>query len=625
MIALVGALFVAMGSVNAQAGPSVAFVSDTDGIVKAGTVVEAQLQNDAGEGQAATFTVQLGLLVLAAASGADEAAIAGLDFTNATRVVSVGANQSAYIYTKGAANGEYSIIASAGGKDYPKPLEVGEPGAGVASVEISLGKVGHATAATAATDNSSAEAVATDANNDNEGAPDTYTDCARDNSDGADEASATEGAASTDTVLESCIALTVTVKNSLGAKANPVDIEAIHLFAPLANIVRDNDGTDDVVGGTVNLGGGAASVSFFVAAGSSGAVDVTAIVLSKTGSTSSQPFPLNFTGSAASISVSEASSPLSQTGTPYRMADAANTTNCNAANERVESGGTQRCTEIKAVGVANFELTAKDKGGNAATPPTVGVSVKDSGGNEVGGSKINVADPRPKAGATLTHIIELSGAGAAAGTYMATFTFGGEKTTREIVVAGDAANIAMESDLGSVTIGDFVTVTATVTDKDGNLQPDAGMVTFTSVGALKLEPLDDADPDNSGAQRALNDGVATLEYAVVDGSGTATIIARLSGVRGVVTVSAAPVEEEAMPEEEASVACLSNLAGFATWACDVESSASEIFGLVSGRGATALHLWNGSAWVRYSVVDGTMVPGSSDFMVAENDILYISN
>ena len=31
------------------------------------------------------------------------------------------------------------------------------------------------------------------------------------------------------------------------------------------------------------------------------------------------------------------------------------------------------------------------------------------------------------------------------------------------------------------------------------------------------------------------------------------------------------------------------------------------------------------SWVRYSVVDGTLVPGSSDFMVAENDILYISN
>ena len=55
------------------------------------------------------------------------------------------------------------------------------------------------------------------------------------------------------------------------------------------------------------------------------------------------------------------------------------------------------------------------------------------------------------------------------------------------------------------------------------------------------------------------------------------------------------------------------------------SSASELFGLVSGRGATAIHLWNGSMWVRYAVVDGSEIPGSSDFTVAEDDILYISN
>ena len=80
-----------------------------------------------------------------------------------------------------------------------------------------------------------------------------------------------------------------------------------------------------------------------------------------------------------------------------------------------------------------------------------------------------------------------------------------------------------------------------------------------------------------------------------------------------------------MPEEEASVACLSTLSGFSTWSCGVDSSASEIFDLLIERGKTALHLWNGSAWVRYSVVEGTMVPGSSDFMVTKSDILYISN
>ncbi len=92
-----------------------------------------------------------------------------------------------------------------------------------------------------------------------------------------------------------------------------------------------------------------------------------------------------------------------------------------------------------------------------------------------------------------------------------------------------------------------------------------------------------------------------------------------------IAVSTMAEEPEAMPEEEASVSCLSNLSGFSTWSCGVESSAVEIFGLVSGRGASAVHLWNGSEWVRYSVVEGAMVPGSSDFMVTEDDILYISN
>ena len=125
---------------------------------------------------------------------------------------------------------------------------------------------------------------------------------------------------------------------------------------------------------------------------------------------------------------------------------------------------------------------------------------------------------------------------------------------------------------------------------------------------------------------ATKGGEAQATFVVI-GPGSAVITAAADGdVRvEVVTSTAGMTEPEAMLEEEASVGCLSNLAGFATWACGVESSASEIFGLVSGRGATALHLWNGSAWVRYSVVDGTMVPGSSDFMVAENDILYISN
>ena len=73
-----------------------------------------------------------------------------------------------------------------------------------------------------------------------------------------------------------------------------------------------------------------------------------------------------------------------------------------------------------------------------------------------------------------------------------------------------------------------------------------------------------------------------------------------------------------------SLDCLSELSGFAVWTCG-GSTASALFELVSARGATAVHLWNGSVWIRYSMVDGAMVPGSRDFTVGESDIIYISN
>ena len=77
--------------------------------------------------------------------------------------------------------------------------------------------------------------------------------------------------------------------------------------------------------------------------------------------------------------------------------------------------------------------------------------------------------------------------------------------------------------------------------------------------------------------------------------------------------------------EPTGIDCLSATSGFSAWTCEAGSSASALFTALSERGATAIHLWNGSAWVRYSVVDGAEVPGSTDFTVTENDILFISN
>jgi len=345
-----------------------------------------------------------------------------------------------------------------------------------------------------------------------------------------------------------------------------------------------------------------------------GPVAVSAIIVDQAGSgfATSETVNLIFTGPSAELTLGDASGTLLQV----------------AANNVVDGKDTDKRDQI------TFSLSASDKDGNSTGAPTIGVGsvqVTDPDGKKVADARITYSQGASPVGVpngqiTLTsmgsaalplavgeYTIKVSQT--AAITAETTFTVVGRTDTIELTASDDAP----------AEVGDTITVTASLTDADGNAVADGTLVTFTS-----SDQTADADPvlahvGNQGAQKTKAGEAKATFVAVGDGTSVITAIADTTNGVVVVNSTAGAVEPEAMPEEEASVACLSNLNGFATWSCGVESSASEIFGLVSGRGATAIHLWNGSAWVRYSVVDGTMVPGSSDFMVAENDILYISN
>ena len=348
-------------------------------------------------------------------------------------------------------------------------------------------------------------------------------------------------------------------------------------------------------------------VSFTVKKATPGTVDVKALVVS--GSVAeSETITLTFTGPAATVSLSEPATTLLNQAVGTR--DDMGTPNVNEDDDPRDS--------------LTLTLTAADSAGNAVDPTKVANSaivIKDPDGVHVGTTKIArmAADPDKKA---IQITLTSDGSASApldSGEYTIEVTSGGKKATSAFIVAAGAADIALEveSNKDPLELGAVITVTATVTDAGGLAVGNGTLVDFSTGGALELD-----DVGNVMGIKT-KDGMATARFIVSKGDGLATIIAESGSATGTTTVSLPGAD--AMPEEEASVACLSTLSGFSTWSCGVESSASEIFGLVSGRGATALHLWNGSAWVRYSVVDGTMVPGSSDFMVAENDILYISN
>ncbi len=345
---------------------------------------------------------------------------------------------------------------------------------------------------------------------------------------------------------------------------------------------------------------------------SPGTATVTATVIS--GGTVHRPDPvqIRFSGPATSLSIGAA--PSNVLGYNVGNDEAAD---YNAATKA--DSGTDARDQI------SFMLDATDASGSAVTVPTVSAMLKTSGGALVAQSKYETTQSGSMMSSLMLDIDAAITSALAAGTYTLEVTSGTLKASTTLIVVGaaDSVDLTLEP-VPATEIGQGVAASVMVVDADGNAVADGTMVAF---GVSDLVGDDDAVAVLDDTSALTVAGKASTTLTVV-GAGRAVVRATVSDdstpARDVeVLISTAGAPEA--PAQAVSLDCLSALSGFATWTCDVESTASEVFGLVSGRGASAVHLWNGSAWVRYSVVDGTMVPGSSDFAVGRSDILYISN
>ena len=412
--------------------------------------------------------------------------------------------------------------------------------------------------------------------------------------------------------------LSLAVLNSLDKASNPpftVTISAAGANIDVMKVEKDDvlvQAAQSSQTGSLTFDAMAANLTLKITKATPGAVSVSAIVVDKAGGgyDGSDLIDLTFTGASSAISLGDASGTLLMKSVTSLDDDGKDTDKRD---------------------VISFSLGAVDKSGNATSIPDVSFQVTDADGVNVPESKIAVSQGASTAGLPNAKITLETKAGAATpldnGEYTIKVSQSATITdTAMFTVVGVGTSVEVEaSNMAPDSVGDTVEVTATVADADGNPVADGTKVMFTSSDQTADSDQVLAHVGDRGAQ-STKGGMAKATFVAV-GDGTSVITAIADGTTGVVVVdsTAGAVEPEAMPEEEASVSCLSNLSGFSTWSCGVESSASEIFELVSDRRATALHLWNGSAWVRYSVVEGNAIPGSSDFMVTKSDILYISN
>ena len=297
---------------------------------------------------------------------------------------------------------------------------------------------------------------------------------------------------------------------------------------------------------------------------------------------------------------------------------------------------------MPASGFATLKITAVDASGNKATldatdsdPPVAGLSIGFTDADENPVDTItatltqalaagqtecdDTADPSTCDGTTV--LATLTTEAAAPGTYTMSATFGEkEAVTTEVIVSGAPANIELASSHETVSLGNIVTITASVTDKDGHAVTNENEVAFVNVGALKLEPLD-------SKTQGTKHGEAKIRYVVTDGSGTATIIVSDAATGGTadaviaISTEAAAAVDEPDPEPVDGLS-RTQLNNFASWSGEGSVSASELLAGISG--ASGVLYYDGDSWQRYGVVDGQVIPGSRDFTVRDGDVIWIS-
>ena len=564
---LMVALFAVMAS--AQTGPRITSTTDSDFIIADGGQITVSV-TDGVSGATYTFQPVFGFVLSGTVAG----------------------GPATYTHQAGGPSGTFKIRAtttSTGATTLERDLTVGEAGTNLAVVNTKLGTLN-------AADNTRYDPTA----------------------DPAETPKAEEATADVGTN----ILIDVEALNSLGAKSNaPTAGDLSVTIFTVGGVVASGD---DAVGATttsVTVASTAVQqnvIPFAVTRTTPGTVRVFAVATIGTETEQSADLNLTFTAVAGPPvnPVVEDGGTVGQGGTTIRTLD-------DGSAATADSDG-----NFPAATRATLSVSATDTDGLTAvlaqaTIAADGVTVKGPDDKDVTENSVNgvavaryVLDNDDAAAGNQSVIIVTLADDAAPGEYTVTAAIGTATDSATFTVTGSPTNVEVVVDAPDGTgLGEQLTATATVTDANGNLVAPT-TVEFT-VGAGSPATFVGINPKTK-------DGVGSRS-AVITGSGVITVVATAGGVSGVDVIVAGD-GADAGAADEASLDCFSSkLSGFSSWTCDVDSTASEAFTLLEGRGATALHLWNGSMWLRYAVVDSGEVPGSENFPISDGDILYISN
>ena len=202
-------------------------------------------------------------------------------------------------------------------------------------------------------------------------------------------------------------------------------------------------------------------------------------------------------------------------------------------------------------------------------------------------------------------------------------------------VAGPTETVTLELPEQLGGLADSFDATARAADKGGVAVADGTWVIFSTTATrdgtetvVVSRPVlsdHDGDADTARVRAARTKDGAAVASATIISRGVAVLTASADGKSASVPVdtripsadSEAPRIDAASPGGEVAAGSHVIYRGGA------RSTAAEVLAL-GPEGANAVWLWNGRRWLRYSETEGEAPPGSEDFIVLPDDILWFS-
>ena len=314
-------------------------------------------------------------------------------------------------------------------------------------------------------------------------------------------------------------------------------------------------------------------------------------------------------------------------GPPASLTIAAPTSGVLNVNAEATAGAESSGTDTDRRDQLTLEVTAADKTGNKVALPAgtrLGWVIDADGRRVTDGVEVvwplgGADNPTRNAAGNLQVQVNVNRDASAplpSGEYTLDLRAGAMRASQTFSVSGGPETVVLSEPDGSLELGGRFSVTATISDASGAAVPDGTRVNWEDAPLGSYNSITQLT-----VQSRTTGGQASANYLVVS-PGRTTISAEADGKQDIQVVTVADTTPPPPPPDPLSLLSRPSR-GPSTWLGDNPIDAAELLSVLQAQGIGSVQMWQYGKWLRYAVSEGRVVPGSSEFSITPNAIIWL--